>query len=256
MYQVDAIPAFSENYLWALHNNQQSCAIVDPGQSEPVLEYLKDNQFTLTEILITHHHADHIGGVKQLLEHFPDCHVYAPNTQRFQAFSTGVDGNSKIQLKATGQSLSVIELPGHTRDHIGYFDQQKAFVGDTLFSVGCGRLFEGSPEQMLTSLEKLAALHDETLVYCAHEYTMANIQFAKTVNPNNSDLMEYERQVIERRNDNQPTIPTKLATQKLVNPFLRCNDPDIVHQLLTQNALLEKNKTSYFTELRAWKDRF
>lgn len=256
MYQVVKIPAFSDNYIWALHNNSGKCAIVDPGDGDLVLKYLQKHRFDLTEILITHHHSDHIGGVKQLQSQYPDCKVYGPATQRFNSFAQGVFEGDKISLEATGTSLEVIEVPGHTIDHIAYFDDTKAFVGDTLFSAGCGRLFEGTPAQMLASLTKLSKLSPTTAVYCAHEYTVANIQFARAVDPLNEDLIAYERIVSDLRQKDQSTIPTTIKIQNSVNPFLRCHTPSVKRAVEKQFKLTELNENDCFANLRRWKDSF
>lgn len=256
MYQVDAIPAFNDNYIWAINGNNKLTAIVDPGDGKVVLDYLHHHHRELTDILITHHHADHIGGVSALVKAFPNCRVYGPNSERFKSFAKGKNEADRITILNETQTLEVVELPGHTRDHIGFFDQANVFVGDTLFAAGCGRLFEGSPEQMLHSLEKLSALSDDTKVYCAHEYTAANIEFALTVDTQNEDLTIYQKWVIERRRDQLATIPTTIGQQKKVNPFLRCHDDKVQTAVQQQSTIEVIDKVSCFKAMRQLKDDF
>ncbi len=257
MYQVHRIPAFSDNYLWLLAADEGKCAVVDPGDAGPILAFLEEKSWCLTEILLTHHHADHIGGVSALLTHFPDCKVYGPNSPRFASLANPVSQDQKIKLIATGTELTVLELFGHTRDHIGYVDATNAFVGDTLFSIGCGRLFEGTAAQLFESLEKLKQLPDNSRVYCAHEYTLSNLAFAMAVEPENNGLVKYKAEVEALLAQNLASIPTTIARESRLNPFMRCHEVEI------QTAIQRQFNLSYlpspldtFTHLRNWKDSF
>lgn len=257
MYQVFAIPAFSDNYLWALVNKDGNCAIVDPGDATPVIDFLQKHNYTLTDILLTHHHSDHIGGVNTLLNTYANVNVYGPSTSRFPMVTKPCKDNDQIVLPQLGIKLTTMEVPGHTIDHICYFDQDNIFVGDTLFSAGCGRLFEGSPEQMYNSLTRISQLDENTNVYCAHEYTSANIKFALTVDKTNQDLVEYNEATKALIKDNKSTIPTSLSTQLKINPFLRSNDHEIKKAISQKfNLILPISDSDCFTYLRKWKDQF
>jgi len=257
MYQVIAIPAFSDNYLWALVSNDGYCAIVDPGDAAPVIEFLDKHNYTLTDILLTHHHSDHIGGVNTLLNTYNNIRVYGPNTQRFTMVSNPCDDQDTITLTKLNIELTVMEVPGHTIDHICYFDDQNAFVGDTLFSAGCGRLFEGTPEQMYNSLTKISQLDKNTNIYCAHEYTLANVDFALTVDPSNQDLIDYNLLTKQQRANNISTIPTKLSTQLAINPFLRTSYSQLKQSVKDKFRLTGViSEQACFTYLRKWKDTF
>lgn len=257
MYQVDRIAAFNDNYIWALHNNHGKCAVVDPGDASPVVAYLEQQHLALTEILITHHHNDHIGGVKLLQEQFPNVKIYGPHTERFKTFATGVNEGDTINLLATGTNIQVIELHGHTRDHIGYIDKNNAFVGDTLFSAGCGRLFEGTASQMLQSLTKLAALPPSTQVFCAHEYTKSNLKFANAVEPNNLDVTQTLASLDTQITTLGASIPTTIEKELRINPFLRCHISDVQQNIATKFALKgDVSEEQTFASMRQWKDSF
>ncbi|NVK23814.1 MAG: hydroxyacylglutathione hydrolase [Gammaproteobacteria bacterium] len=255
-YQIFRIAAFSDNYIWALVNDKY-CAIVDPGEAAPVIEFLIHNKLTLTDILITHHHPDHIGGIDELQQRFAPINIFGPTSDRFPMVTQPCIEGDVINLSANIE-LNVLELHGHTRDHIGYYDVQHAFVGDTLFSAGCGRLFEGTPEQMFESLQKLQRLGDDIKVFCAHEYTQNNIKFALVVDPNNTALLEYQQKVRTLRNKGAASIPTTIGIERQVNPFLRCHDRSIKHNIeqhFNSNGDI-KSDTEYFALLRQWKDNF
>lgn len=255
MYQVSKINAFRDNYIWALVKNDR-CAIVDPGDAEPVKEFLAINQLILTDILITHHHPDHIGGVQELLGLYPNANVFGPNTERFPMVTHPCTEGLAIKTNL-GADMTIMELPGHTLDHICYIDELHAFVGDTLFSGGCGRLFEGTPEQMHLSLSRLAQLPEETHIYCAHEYTQANLSFAAKVEGNNPDLVAYINEVNSKREHLEATVPTTIKTELAINPFLRANQSEIKRSVMEQYQLnREPDHLQSFTLLREWKDNF
>ncbi|WP_432452193.1 hydroxyacylglutathione hydrolase [Agarivorans sp. QJM3NY_29] len=255
--QIIHIPAFSDNYIWLIKEpNSDACTVVDPGDAEPVLQRLAEINGRLSNILITHHHHDHIGGVNQLLKHFPEAQVFAPNNAKYQFAHTIVTDAMTIHPTGLSQSFTVVELPGHTLDHVAYQCNQHIFVGDTLFSAGCGRLFEGSAEQMHHSLNKLKALDPQTLLYAAHEYTQANLQFALKVEPDNKRLITYQQEVSKQRQMGLPTLPTTLEQQLAINPFLRCEQTSISSAVSLAQMQALTNEVAVFTSLRSWKDRF
>ncbi|WP_404339390.1 hydroxyacylglutathione hydrolase [Pseudoalteromonas mariniglutinosa] len=257
MVQVKAIKAFSDNYIWCItHTNSQLAWVVDPGQATPVLNHLNENNLTLAGILITHHHYDHTDGVAALLKAFADIAVYGPATSPFKGINQPlVEGDT---VTVFDYQFTVLSTPGHTLDHICYIHPTLSFTGDTLFSGGCGRLFEGSAKQMWQSLCKLKSLPDDCEVYCTHEYTEANLAFALAVEPNNEVLKSRAQRVTKLREQGQITLPTTLAIEKQINPFLRCDKAHITDNL---PAHIKKNSSvrepwQNFASLRAWKDNF
>ncbi|CAG8998205.1 MAG: Hydroxyacylglutathione hydrolase GloB [Candidatus Celerinatantimonas neptuna] len=255
--QILTIPAFNDNYIWLLHNPQQrQCAVIDPGQADTLLKRLGALQANLSYILLTHHHQDHIGGVEKLLEHYPECKVYA-NSQSSLPFQTiGVESGQSIELKALDISLEVISTPGHTSDHVTYYDGHHLFCGDTLFNCGCGRLFEGTAEQMINSLEKIASLPTSTQIYSAHEYTLSNLKFALTIEPENKTLQAYQQIMVKQRQQGLPTIPFDLASQLDCNPFLRCQKPSVKAAVEASQQSPCSSEIDVFAGLRQLKDRF
>lgn len=259
--QVSLIPAFSDNYIWAISIPEEKyIALVDPGDGDVCINYLKEHKLALCAILITHHHADHVGGIKKLKEYCETQNdtvtVYGPKGEEIPYCDTPLDENDTVTIDALDTTFSVIDLPGHTRGHIAYLAQDNLFCGDTLFSGGCGRLFEGTPEQMLSSLNKLSALPERTHVYCAHEYTKANLNFALTVEPQNTELVYYYNQVIQKREQNIATIPTSIMLEKKINPFLRCQQQSIMESASEYSGQSVTNAQTAFTIVRQWKDNF
>lgn len=226
--QIIPIPAFKDNYIWLIHNGIQA-VIVDPGEAMPVNETLKRLSLNLIAILITHHHHDHIGGVAELLEEYPQTKVYAPKLEQYAFEHTPVSKTDILTLKTLNLEFKVIELPGHTLGHVAYYSNYHhlLFCGDTLFGAGCGRLFEGTAFQMYESLQKLAILPVTTEVYCTHEYTLHNINFALTLEPNNQDLVERLNQTRKLRDLNSPSLPSTIGLELATNPFLRCSSTEI-----------------------------
>ncbi|MCF6225667.1 MAG: hydroxyacylglutathione hydrolase [Xanthomonadales bacterium] len=248
------LPAFDDNYIWAVQTSPGHAFVVDPGDATPVLRWLQVNQLQLDSILITHHHMDHIGGVSALVEQTA-ARVYAPLDNRLAATFHSIDASCTVELD--GLSFFVLEVPGHTRSHIAYYSAQSEllFCGDALFSMGCGRMFEGNPAQMLASLDKLAALPDATAIYCTHEYTEANGRFALAVEPGNLALQKRCQQVTELRQLKQATLPVALATEKQTNPFLRCDHAEVIAAAKHRNSSVS-NRVDVFATLRSWKDGF
>jgi len=264
MFSIQAIPAFSDNYIWCLEDQTRALAlVVDPGQAAPVLEHLNNNDLTLDTILITHHHPDHTGGVKSLLEQYPDARVTGPANSPFKGTTNQVrPGDEVIWQSLTFQVLGV---PGHTLDHQAFYtdteidDRPVLFCGDTLFVCGCGRLFEGTPEQMRQSLQTLRALPDQTAVYCAHEYTLANLRFARSWLPDDEQLARIEQDSIAKREQGLPTVPTTIGAEKAMNPFLRWDDPAVVdaaHTYAGSHGLPCDSANAVFAAIRHGKDNF
>ena len=250
---VTAIPAFADNYIWLVSTGGNHCAVVDPGDAAPVLETLKRQGLELDSILLTHHHSDHVGGVPRLVE-ATGATVYGPPDPRIAGIDHAVGEGDIVNLKALDLSFAVLEVPGHTSSHIAFHGHDSLFCGDTLFSVGCGRLFEGTPQQMQESLDKLAALPETTRVFCAHEYTLSNCDFARQVEPGNADLARRASQVEALRTTGHITLPSTLGEEKRVNPFLRTRDGAVVEAARRHDTEAQAG-ASTLAVIRAWKDR-
>ncbi|MDA7745837.1 hydroxyacylglutathione hydrolase [Psychromonas sp.] len=255
MFNVLTIPAFDDNYIWLIKDSQsQRCIVVDPGDATPVLEIINSKQLVIEAILLTHHHNDHIGGVDELLSHHPDIKVFCKKALFKDAVL--VDEGDELHLFDDRLTLNVWQVAGHTLDHIVYFNDQMLFCGDTLFSAGCGRVFEGTHQQMFDALSRLASLPSETKVYCAHEYTQNNLIFALHVDPNNQALLAYIKQVSKLRQQGLPTIPTTIQCEKEINPFLRTFDSALTNQLQNLLAKPITRGLQCFEALRIYKDNF
>ncbi|WP_259365700.1 hydroxyacylglutathione hydrolase [Colwellia sp. MB02u-6] len=259
--KVSMIKAFSDNYIWAVSSNLgHNMALVDPGDANVCIEFIEQEKLQLSSILITHHHADHVGGIKKLVDYCKSKQwpltIYGPESENIPHCDVALSESSKVELTDLGLEFDIIDLPGHTRGHIAYLSQDNLFCGDTLFSGGCGRLFEGTPSQMLCSLEKLSALPEHTQVYCAHEYTQANLNFALSVEPDNTELVDYYNQVLHKREQDIATIPTSIILEKKINPFLRCNQPSLMTSAAEFSGDKVNDKLQTFTIIRAWKDNF
>lgn len=250
--QLTALPAFSDNYIWLIRDESGNAVVVDPGESAPVEKALQADKLRLRAILLTHHHPDHIGGVPALLARH-DATVYAPHDPRIEPAHHRVADGDEVRLEAPDCRFRVIEVPGHTRSHIAYHGHGWLFCGDTLFSLGCGRLFEGTPAQMLGSLDRLSALPAETRVCCAHEYTRANAAFARSVEPDNPDLATRSAEIERLRDGGRPTVPSMLGEERACNPFLRVDAPAVAAWAARQGA---DSRVERFAALRASKDAF
>jgi hydroxyacylglutathione hydrolase len=255
--QIECIPAFQDNYLWLIHDGCHAVA-VDPGDSAPILAALKHLHLQLTAILITHHHNDHCGGVTKLLQH-TSVPVYGPAKESIAGVSIALDEGARVALQAPALQLQVIAVPGHTLGHIAYHASEQGwlFCGDTLFAGGCGRLFEGSPDQMQDSLARLAALPEATQVFCAHEYTLSNLKFAQAVDHDNPALEARITFEQAKRKANLPTVPSTIAVEKASNPFLRCDQTAIIQHLRQAGRLNNgEGPVQVFAAMREWKNEF
>ncbi|MUI16385.1 hydroxyacylglutathione hydrolase [Massilia dura] len=258
------VPAFSDNYLWLIHDGRHA-AVVDPGDAAPILAALREHALTLTAILLTHHHRDHIGGVPALLQ----CHdvpVYGPRHDGIAAVTVPLGEGDRITVPGLGLELAIMDVPGHTNGHIAYYsDSEEAggegmrrlFSGDTLFAGGCGRLFEGTPAQMAASLDKLAALPPDTQVFCAHEYTLSNLRFALAVEPGNEALQARMAVDSAKRRDGVPTVPSTIGIERATNPFLRYREPRIAQRLAADGKVApDAAPLAVFAALREYKNHF
>jgi hydroxyacylglutathione hydrolase len=261
-FTISPIKAFTDNYIWALHNSN-STLVVDPGDAEPVLDFLQVHNLELLYILITHHHYDHTGGIGRLIEAFPKVKVYGPDNPNIKGITNVVRETDSFTLPELEVSFEVLHTPGHTLDHIVFVHSDFIFCGDTLFSAGCGRMFEGSPEVFHVSLQKLAALKPATKVYCTHEYTQANIAFALSVDGQNKALKQHAIWVDNKRKQDEITLPSTIAKELEINPFLRCHTPSLKLVADTAEALSDaplqssqKNDVATFAKLRKLKDNF
>jgi len=264
MFSIRAIPAFSDNYIWCLsHDDSGKTLIVDPGQAEPVQTFLAEQGLIADTILVTHHHPDHTGGIQALKEAHPDLRVTGPADSPFKGTTHVIHPDDEVVWQ--GLIFKVLAVPGHTLDHVAYFTEQLIsgrpllFAGDTLFACGCGRLFEGTAEQMYQSLKTLRELPDETAVYCAHEYTLANLRFARSWLPGDAGLEQFEHNCINLRDQGLPTVPTTIADEKALNPFLRWDDPALVaaaQSYCSAHDLPAANEQDIFAAVRHGKDHF
>ncbi len=253
MFDITAIPALRDNYIWAIHNGRYA-AVIDPGEAAPVLAFLDAQGLRLSAILCTHRHADHTGGIAKLREVY-NVPVYGRRHPGNPHITHDLCEGGRLELDPPGIAFDILEIPGHLDDHLAYLAPGILFCGDTLFGAGCGRNFEGTPAQLLHSLQRLATLPDTTRAYCAHEYTEANLRFALACEPHNPDILRRIEQVAQQRAANLPTVPSSIALEKATNPFLRCTQTELI-RTLQRRGLADTGELGVFTALRAWRNQF
>ena len=258
MLEVISIPTFNDNYVWLIKNTENNhCCIVDPGQAEPVLQVIEQQNLILDAILITHHHYDHIDGISGILNASENpIQIYSSIAMEIDAQVTLVGEDSQLSLLDNNLRLTAMLTPGHKREHVVYYNQDMLFSGDTLFSGGCGRILDGSANELFSSLQRIKALNEQTLVYPAHEYTQANLMFCYAVEPQNNKLKQHIQYTAKLRQQGLPTVPNSLQHEKQINVFLRTNEATVT--MAMENKLLDilSSELAVFTALRAWKDQF
>jgi len=254
--QIVPVRAFKDNYIWLIINPDNQMAVcIDPGDAGPVIKYLQDNDLSLSAILITHHHWDHTNGIGRLLRLYP-APLYGPANETVHGMTNPVSEGDVVEIPDSKLKLKVLDVPGHTSGHIAYHNTKTLFCGDTLFTAGCGRIFEGSTEQMYGSLQKLAALKDDVQVYCAHEYTETNLRFAETVEPMNKDIKARMEAVRELRKQGQPSVPATIAEEKKTNPFFRCEVASVKAAAEQYQGKPAATAVEVFGAIRDWKNHF
>lgn len=255
MLQVHPLSAFDDNYIWLLDEGNGRAAVVDPGDADPVLSHLRRSNLQLSAILITHKHFDHVGGIEQLKQAYPGAIVYGPAAEAINGLDIVLHGGQVVDIPGMAFGPEVIDVPGHTEGHIAYLGEGNLFCGDTLFACGCGRVFSGTMNQLHQSLGTIAALPPATQVYCAHEYTLDNIGFARWVEPGNTALLERERQVSELRDRGMPSVPSTLQLELETNPFMRTRQDGVIEAAERHAGQPLPGSAAVFSELRLWKDQ-
>lgn len=251
--RIIPLPAFRDNYIWTLHDGRHG-VVVDPGDAKPVESFFDSEGLILAAILVTHHHRDHIDGIESLLERWP-VPVFGPATESIPGITHPLGEGDHVPIPELGLEFSVMHLPGHTLGHIAYLAPEGLFCGDTLFSAGCGRLFEGTAAQLQASLARLMALPEHTRVYCTHEYTLSNLAFSRQVEPENPARDRYRAACEEKRRQGVPTLPSTIGQERLINPFLRTQEPQIVANVAQWLAQPVADSKACFAALREWKNQ-
>jgi len=256
MIDIRPIPAFDDNYIWLLTRDGYSgCAVVDPGDEDPVIERLQAEGLALDAILVTHKHGDHVGGIPGLKAVWPEAKVYGPAGEPIRTLEQRLHGGDRVELAGLGATFEVLDVPGHTEGHIAYFGEGALFCGDTLFAAGCGRVFSGTFEQLSDSLIRIGRLPPGTLVYCAHEYTLANLGFAAWVEPDNADLEARIVRDRRRREADEPTVPSTIAEELASNPFMRTDRDEVIAAASHWADTGLADRAAVFRALRSWKDK-
>ncbi len=256
MLKISPIPAFEDNYLWLLQSEgYDGCAMVDPGDAAPVIQAIEQRGLHLDAILITHKHGDHIGGIRKLKRRWPEAVVYGPQNEPIADLEVRLGEGDRVHLEGLQLDFEVLDVPGHTEGHIAYYGHGALFCGDTLFAGGCGRVFSGTHEQLSCSLQKIADLPGDTLAYCAHEYTLANLGFAEWVEPDNEALQQRQRQDAAKREQDQPTVPFRIAIELETNPFMRTDKASVIRAAENWIGKSLSDRDSVFHAVREWKDR-
>lgn len=267
MLHISPVPAYSDNYIWMLQKETHTkVVVVDPGQAAPVLKRLRGEALELAAILITHQHYDHTTGVAELLEHYPDAEVIGPRRAPsdvplgidrpvLELMTRQVGEGDRVELAALDATFQVMEIPGHTLDHIAFVGEGAVFCGDTLFAAGCGRLFSGTAQMMTGSIQRLSSLPADTRMYCAHEYTVDNLGFAKWVEPERSEIQQRDQAEMQKQEQGQPTVPTTVALECATNPFVRLKEPAVIAAAEKYAGRALKQDWEVFAALREWKDR-
>lgn len=254
MQIIRGVPAFDDNYIWVVSEDNGNAAVVDPGDESPVISYLQTHGLEAVAILITHKHYDHVGGIADLCRRYPDARVYGPANENISGINVKLKDGVRIDIPGMAFAPEVIDIPGHTEGHIGYYCAPALFCGDTLFACGCGRVFSGSFAELHASLNRICELPDDTDVYCAHEYTLDNIGFAKWVEPENPELLKREQQAICDRQQGLATVPSRLAVEKATNPFIRTDVDEVRLAAEKYAGTALSTAQQVFTTLRQWKD--
>lgn len=254
LFEIVPLPAFEDNYIWAVHHGD-AVAVVDPGDAAPVLAFLERSGARLCTILVTHHHGDHTGGIADLTARFP-VPVFGPADEDIAGVDHPVQDGERIELAELGIDFEVIGVPGHTRGHVAYYRRGVLFCGDTLFGAGCGRLFEGTPQTMQASLARIAALPADTRIYCAHEYTMANLRFAAAVEPGSVAVQRRMERTAALRAEGRPSLPSTLAVELDTNPFLRWQAPEVLAAARGRLGREPQGPAEVFAAIREWRNRF
>ncbi|MDR2881313.1 MAG: hydroxyacylglutathione hydrolase [Azoarcus sp.] len=252
-FKVTPLPFGRDNYIWIISNGRHA-ALVDPGEAAPALTAL--NGLELAAILLTHHHGDHTGGVGEIVAHYPGVPVYGPHKDNIPHVDHPVENGDRILIEPLELELQVIDVTAHTRGHVAYLGHGMLFCGDALFSAGCGRIFEGTASDLELALGRLARLNDETKVYCAHEYTLANLAFARAVEPENSARDRYASHCEALRRQGKPTLPSTIAIERAINPFLRIDVESVIDSVAAHCGTRPDNMLTCLATLRAWKDVF
>ena len=250
--KITPIKALHDNYIWAIEN-KNNLVVIDPGEAKPVIEYITKHNLNLAAILITHHHYDHTDGIAEILA-FKETKVWGPGNESIASITNPVGNDDIIEIPPLNLKFQVLAIPGHTLGHIAYYDATNIFCGDTLFTAGMGRIFEGTAEQMYNSMQIIKSLPAATNIYCGHEYTLANLKFAMLVEPQNLAIKKRYEEVKLLRKQDLPTVPATLSTELATNPFLRTDNNTVIESLVKNRKIIPQDKIAIFSELRAWKD--